>query len=606
MTLCANFVSIRYMDEVIVYGVLILMLALLVYGRLRYDLVALGALLILAIVGIVPTSEAYLGFAHPAVVSVIAVLILSRALQISGVIDMMGEWFSRVGERLTTQIASLSGLVAALSGFMNNVGALSLLMPLAIKVAKSSNRPYSSYLMPIAFASMLGGMTTLIGTPPNIIVSSFRQDYAGKAFNMFDFTPVGLGVALFGVLFIYIIGWRLIPRRQPQGDLGDTIRIESYMTEVRVPDDSRFAGKLVRDLEETINEDVTIVGLIRNRMAYGAPSSYEIMSPGDLLILEANPDDIQAFLGDTGFILEGSGDLPSYIDKTVNAEDVIIVEAVVVPNGRVDGRSARSLRMHAAFGVNLLGVSRRGVSLATRLSRITLKAGDALLLQGKTEMVQSALPRLNLLPLAERDLQVEPSRGMAFPIAAFAGAILLTVFNVLPIQISLMAAVALLLAGRFITLQAAYQSIDWPVVVLLGAMVPVGAALETTGGAARIATVVTDMVGGYPSWAILATVLVITMLLSSVVNNATAVILMSPIGIGVADTIGASVDPFLMAVAIGGSCAFLSPIGHQSNTIVMGPGGYRFGDYWRMGLPLEIIIVAVSVPLIIWFWPLGV
>ena len=594
------------MDEAIVYGVLILTLALLVSGRLRYDLVALGALLILTVVGIVPASEAYMGFAHPAVVTVVAVLILSRALQNSGVIDVMGNWFSRIGQSLTVQIAYLSGLVAVLSGFMNNIGALSLLMPLATRVAKSVNRPYSPYLMPLAFASLLGGMTTLIGTPPNIIISAFRQDMTGKAFNMFDFTPVGLGVALCGVLFISLVGWRLIPRRQSQGTLGETIDIEGYMTEVRASRDSRFVGKLVRDLEETINEDVAIVGLIRNGVGYGAPSSYEIIDTDDVFIIEANPNDLNAFIGETGFEFEWSGDIRSDIDKTVNAEDVVILEAVVVPNGRVDGRTARSLRLHAAFGINLLGVSRRGASLATRLSRVVLKAGDVLLLQGKTEVALPALPSLGLLPLAERDLQVGQSRGMIFPLAVFAGAILLTAFDTLPIQVSLMAAVVLLLVSRVLTLQAAYQAIDWPVIVLLGAMIPVGAALETTGGAERIAAAVTDMGGAYPPWAILAIILIVTMLLSAVINNATAVILMAPIGIGVADAIGASVDPFLMAVTIGGSCAFLSPIGHQSNTIVMGPGGYRFGDYWRMGLPLEIIIVVVSIPLIMWFWPLGV
>ena len=358
--------------------------------------------------------------------------------------------------------------------------------------------------MPLAFSSLLGGMTTLIGTPPNIIISAFRYDTTGRAFNMFDFAPVGLGVALCGVVFISLVGWRLIPRRQSQGALGESIDIESYMTEVRVSGDSRFAGKLVRDLEETINEDVAIVGLIRNGVGYGAPSSYEIIDTGDVFIIEANPDDLNAFIGETGFTFEGSGDIRSDIDKTVNAEDVALLEAVVVPNGRVDGRTARSLRLHAAFGVNLLGVSRRGASLATRLSRIVLEAGDVLLLQGKRELVQSALPRLNLLPLAERDLQVGQSRGMMFPLAVFAGAILLTAFDVLPIQVSLMAAVVLLLMSRFLTLQAAYQAIDWPVIVLLGAMIPVGAALETTGGSARIAAAVTDMGGAYPPWAILA------------------------------------------------------------------------------------------------------
>ena len=594
------------MDEAILFGVLFLTLVMFAAGRIRYDIVALTALVILTVVGIVPPSEAFLGFSHPAVITVAAVLVLSEVFRSSGIVDVLGRWFSRTGRALTAQVTSLSTLVASLSAFMNNVGALSILLPLAIRMARGANRPYSPYLMPLAFASLLGGMTTLVGTPPNIIIASFRKAATGDAFTMFDFTPVGLGVALAGVLFIALIGWRLIPTRQAQATPGETIEIADYMTEVRVTEDSRYVGRLVRDLEELARDDVAIVGLIHRGRRYGAPSSYQIIDTGDVFIIEANPEDLRSFVDETGFRLEGFSNIRSDVDKAVASDDVALLEAVVVPNGQIEGRNAAGLHLHSEYGVNLLAVSRSGARIASRLSRVVLQAGDVLLLQGRIELMLAALPRLNLLPLADRDLRIGQPRRLVIPVAVFVGALLLTIFGLLPIHVSLVAAVTLLLLSRFITLQSAYQSINWPIIVLLGAMIPVGGALESTGGAARIAALVTDLGHTLPPWTILAIVLVTTMLLSDVVNNSTAVILMAPVAMGVSEAMGASVDPFLMAVAIGGSSAFLTPIGHQSNTIVMGPGGYKFGDYWRMGLPLDVIIVSVSVPLIMWVWPLGI
>ena len=593
------------MDEAIVFGVLILALVLFVTAKWRYDVVALLSLLILTIVGIVPPSEAFQGFGHPAVVTVAAVLVLSRALQNSGIVDTIAGWISRIPEYASLRIASLSGLSAFLSAFMNNIGAVSLLMPVAVRVSSRSKHPPSLFLMPLAFASLLGGMTTLIGTPPNVIISNFRHDEIGVHFNMFDFTIVGLGVTVAGVLFIALVGWRLIPYRRAPVALGDTLDIEGYMTEVRVPEDSRFVGELVGDLEELAEEDVVIAGLLRRGIVYGAPSSDQIIDSSDIFIIEADPGQIWTFIDRTGFELEWSRDIVSEIDQTLSSEDVSTLEAIVSPDSMAAGRTARGLHLHAAFGVNLLGLSRRGTRLVRRLGHMTFRAGDVLLLQGKTEAVQSALPRLGLLPLAERELRIGQPRRLVFPVLVFAAAVLLTSLEVLPVQISFTAAVAVLLISRFLSLQDAYQAIDWPVIILLGAMIPVGAALETTGGAARIATTITDLGGSLPPWAMLGVVLVTTLLLSAVINNAAAVILMAPIGVGVAETLGASPDPFLMAAAIGASSAFLSPIGHQSNTIVMGPGGYQFGDYWRMGLPLVLVIVAVAIPLIMWAWPLG-
>ena len=595
------------MDEAIVFGVLILALVLFVIGKWRYDIVAVLALLVLAIAGIVPPEDAYKGFGHPAVVTVAAVLVLSRALYDSGVVDVIAGWYSRIPEYLTVRIAALSGITAFLSAFMNNVGAVSLLLPVAIRVSTRSGQPPSRYLMPLAFASLLGGMTTLIGTPPNVIISNFRDEHVGAAFNMFDFTLVGLAVTVAGALFIALVGWRLVPTRQAPLTLGGALDIETYMTEVRVPEDSRFVGKLVRDVEEFVeDEDVIIAGLLHGGTVHAAPSSFQIIDANDILIVEADPEELRIFIDQTGFELQGSRDMQPDFDETLSSEDVSVVEAIVSPDSQAEGRNARDLRLHSEYGVNLLGVSRRGTRFTRRVGHINFRLGDVLLIQGKEEMVQTALPRLGLLPLAEREIRIGQQRRLVFPLAVFAGALLLTSFGVLSVQLSFVAAVVVLLVTRFVSLQAAYQAIDWPVIILLGAMIPVGEALETTGGAARIAATLSDLGGFLPPWAMLGVMLVTTTLLSAVINNAAAVILMAPIAVGVAGTLGASMDPFLMAVAIGGSSAFLTPIGHQSNTIVMGPGGYQFADYLRMGFPLEVVIIAVAIPAIMWVWPMGI
>lgn len=594
------------MNEAIVFAVLALSLVLFVVGKWRYDIVAILALLVLAIAGIVPAAEAYKGFGHPAVITVAAVLVLSRALYNSGVVDVIAGWYSRIPELLTVRIAALSGMTAFLSAFMNNVGAVSLLLPVAIRVSNRSEHPPSRFLMPLAFTSLLGGMTTLIGTPPNVIISNFREEQVGVPFHMFDFTLVGLAITAAGVAFIVLVGWRLIPTRQTPLTLGETVDIESYMTEVRVPENSRFVGRRLRDIEEFAEEDVTIAGLLHRGIVYGAPSSYQIIDANDVLIIEADPEELAAFVLNTGFELTGSADAQSEISQTLDPANVSIVEAIVTPGSLAQDRNARGLQLHSEYGLNLLGVSRRGQRFVRRLRHINFRMGDVLLLQGQEEAVQTALPRLGLLPLAERELRIGQRRRLLFPIAVFTTALLLTSFGLLSVQVSFVTAVVVLLLTRIVSLQEAYEAIDWPVIVLLGAMIPVGEALETTGGAARIATTFGDLGGALPPWAMLGIVLVTTMLLSAVINNAAAVILMAPISIKVAESLGAAIDPFLMAVAIGGSSAFLSPIGHQSNTIVMGPGGYRFADYLRMGLPLVVVIVAVCIPAIMWVWPLGI
>ena len=592
-------------DQAIVFATLIIALLLFVDGRVHYDVVGLLALLALVFTGIIGSAEAFTGFGHPAVITVGAVLVISRALYESGLVDVMVRWLSQVGDRPSVQVATLTGMIAVFSALMNNVGALALLMPVALQMTRRTGNPPSVLLMPLAFGSLLGGMVTLIGTPPNIIVSTFRADAMGEPFRMFDFAPVGIGIAAAGILFMSVVGWRLIPKRPNQASPLDLFHVEDYLTEVRVPADSGYVGKLVRDLEELTGEDIAVVGLVRRELRHPAPSSFEVIDADDIFIVEADPEELKELLDSTGFELVGDRDLSADVENALGSEDVSLAEAVVMPDAFIEGRTARSIHLHARYGVNLLGVSRVGRNLAQRLGRNRLRSGDVLLLQGRADTLRDAIVALGCLPLGSRDIRLGQRRRILVPMAIFGTALVLAATGVLAVQISLGAAAVAMVLLKFLSVRDAYDAIEWPVIVLLAVMIPVGRALETTGGSDLIAENLLDLGGqGSPEVALVVLV-VVTSLLSDVINNAAATILMAPIAIGTAQGLGVSVDSFLMGIAIGASAAFLTPIGHQSNTLVMGPGGYRFGDYWRLGLPLKLLVIAVATPLILLLWPLG-
>ncbi len=589
-------------DQIIVFATLALVLALFVWGRWRYDLVALFALLVVSIAGLVPAGEVFSGFGHPAVITVAAVLILSRGLFNSGLVDYIVRLMSRAGDNPVTQMAVLVVSITICSGFMNNIGALALFMPVAIRMARKNSISPSLYLMPLAFASLLGGLMTQIGTPPNIIISLYRlETAAAEPFRMFDFTPVGAGVALAGVLFILLIGWRLLPQRKGQLSSEELFEIDDYITEIRVPEKSALTGKRMRDLEEATDGDITVVSHERNGQKYPAPSRHRTFMAGDALTVRAGTEDLQQLLDTTGLELADSGKIG---EEALSSDEITVMEATITRGSMLEGRTAKGLNLRSRYGVNLIGLSRQGGRLRSSPDSIRLRVGDVLLLQGPTGILQEVLPELGLLPLVERGLRVGQPPRIILGVAIFVAALILAATGVLPIQIAFTAAALVMVLAGFLSVREIYESIDWPVIVLLGAMIPVSGALETTGGAALVAEGILDISGSAAPWVTLTVILVGTMFLSDLVNNAAAAVLMAPIAISIAGGMGASADPFLMSVAVGASCAFLTPIGHQSNTLVMGPGGYRFGDYWRMGLPLEIIIVLVGIPLIMLVWPL--
>jgi di/tricarboxylate transporter len=588
-------------DVWIVFGVLIAALVLFIGGWWRYDVVALLALIILTIVGIVPSDEAFAGFGHPAVITVAAILVISRGLINAGVINPIARLLSGMNNRPGLQVAALTALIALFSGFMNNIGAMALFMPVAIVMARKSGQSPSLLLMPLAFGSLLGGLLTLIGTPPNIIIATFRAEVSGEPFRMFDFLPVGIAVAVAGVLFISLIGRFLIPQRQGQASPEELFDISEYLVEVEVPDKAKVVGQTIMDLNKASDGEVIVAGVQRNGQRILAPSGTELLRAGDILTIEIDPESLQPLLDSSGMQLAGS---ERSLEHTVSSERVKVIEAVISTGSMMINRSVQHLQLRRRHGINMLAAARQGQRLRPPLRKVRFQAGDVLLMQVDEATMTDSLSALGCLPLADRELKIGKPRRLLPAMLIFITALLLAAFGVLAVQVAFAGAALLMVATSLVTLRGAYDSIDWSIIVLLGAMIPVGTALETTGAAAMIADGLLGLGPSVPRIVILATLLVATMFLSDVINNAAAAVLMAPIGIGLASGLEASSDPFLMAVAIGASCAFLTPIGHQSNTLVMGPGGYRFGDYWRMGLPLEIVIVLVAVPMISWVWPM--
>ena len=583
-----------------VFAVLGAALLLFIWGRWRYDLVALVALLAVAVTGITPAEEVFSGLGHPAVVTVAAMLILSRALRNAGVVDVLAKLLLRAGDNTTVQVSLLTLCVALLSGFMNNVGALALLLPVAVQIARKSGESPSLLLMPLAFGSLLGGLYTLIGTPPNLIIAAARAGDGGR-FHMFDFAPVGLTVLAFGVVFIALLGWRLVPQRSGTAARADLFRIEDYASELRVTEKSDWAGKSIGELEHSLEDGLVASGIAREERRVLIPSPWERLREGDIVVVEGEPEAVKSLIDKGGLEFAGNG-APDAED--LQSDDIAIAEAVVRPDSSILGQTARSLLLRTRHGVNLLAVARHGNRLRERLARVRFQAGDILLLQGDRSALSEAMGQLGCLPLAERDLRIGKPRRIAMALLIFAAGVALSMSGLLAIEVAFATACAAMVAGGFLTLEEAYESVDWPVIILLAAMIPVGQALETTGGSEILTQLVLRAGDGLPPAATLAIVLTGTMLFSNLINNAAVAIIMAPIAIGIAAQLGVASDPFLMAVALGSSSAFLTPIGHQSNALVMAPGGYEFADYWKLGLPVSLVVAGAGLPAILYFWPL--
>ena len=588
------------LEQIAVVTVLLGALVLFAWGYWRYDLVALVALLLLVVLGIVPQTDAFTGFGHPAVITVIAVLIISAALEKTGVVDIISAFILRNSPSAALSMLLQTGVVTVLSAFMNNIGALALMLPVALQVARRLKIHPGQFLMPLAFGSIIGGLLTMIGTPPNIIVAKIREDALGESFQIFDFTPVGLAVAASGVAVIAIIARFLLPAREEGRQESVYDRLEPYLTEIFIPESAALSGKPLRDLRQLGEDDVALVAMIRDGERTLRPHDLLHIRPDDTFIIEADPESLRTFLERSGAEITAERHFNSDL---FTSDEILTAEIVILPGSRIERRTAAGLRLRAAHAINLLGISRQSGQIRSRLGHVRFRVGDVLLVQGDAEAISEACASLDCLPLERRGVTLR-RRFSPIPILIFFAALATSTFGLLPIQISLSLAAVGVVIGNYLSMREAYDAIDWPVIVLLGAMVPVGATLETTGVTTLLSDTIIASIGGAPQALVVPLLMIIAIALSNVVNNAATAILMAPLAIGVAGGLGVNADAFLMAVAVGSSCAFLTPIGHQSNLLVMGPGGYAFGDYWRLGLPVSITAVVVGSPAILAVWPL--
>jgi di/tricarboxylate transporter len=587
-------------DQIILFSLFGAVFGLLLWGRFRYDIVAFSALMVGVVLGVVPQKDAFSGFGHPATLVVALVLVVSAGLVRSGAVFLITRTLVDASRSLGAHITLMGAIGGILSAFMNNVAALALLMPVDIQTARKAGRSPGLSLMPLSFATILGGMVTLIGTPPNIIIAAIREESLGAPFKMFDFAPVGGIAAIAGLTFVALVGWRLIPPRDDEKSAADDLA--EYIAELTVPEDSKHIGKRLSELEaEAEKTDVAILGLIRDgKRRYGQARNTALQA-GDALVLEATPDALDEFRTSLDLALSDT-----QRTERLNAagEGVEIIEVVVKETSRLVGRSAQAVGLAWRQSAVLMGISRGGKRVVSQVRKTPIQAGDILLLLVPRNRGNDVTEWLGCLPLADRGLAVTDNSKVWLAIGMFAGAVIAASFGLIYLPVALGLVVIAYVLTRIVPLSELYTHIEWPVVVLLGSMIPLGAALETSGGTELISGALLGWTAGLPAWAVLTVLMVVTMTLSDVLNNTATTIVAAPVGIQMAQTLGVSPDPFLMAVAVAASSAFLTPIGHKNNTLILGPGGYSFGDYWRMGLPLEIIIVAVSIPAILVFWPL--
>ncbi|HEY2618166.1 MAG TPA: SLC13 family permease [Acetobacteraceae bacterium] len=579
------------------------MLILFVSDRLRYDLVAALALSAAVLTGVVPAHKAFQGFANPVIIIIASVLVISRAVAVSGVIDNAMRRVLRALDSTTLQVAALTGAVSLLSAFVKNVGALGLFMPIAIQAAERRNRPPSRYLMPLAFGSLIGGTITQIGTSPNVLISAVRQEVLGQPYHLFDFTPVGLPLTCIAVAFLSF-GWRLLPaNRRGQPTPEQRFSIEDYTSEALLPEGSPLLGKTVADLEALGEGEVTVTGVIREQTHRYVPRPNWTLYAGDVLVLQGDPTALQPIVDQAKLKLLGADEIAAL--KPEDKDDVLeTVEAVVAPDSLLIGNTPQDLHLRQNYEVNLLALSRAEERTTTRLRSSRFAPNDILVLQGRQRQLARALTELGLLPLAERNLAIGRPRWRWLPLLILLAAMLAIAVGAVEVEVGFFVAATLIVLLRLTTPREAYDAVEWPIIVMLGCLIPVGEALKDTGAANLMADGLTVVAAQLPAYFAVGLIMVVSMLVTPLLHHAAAVLLMGPVAAAVAKNLGLGPDAFLMAVAFGAASDFLTPIGHQNSTLVMGPGGYRFSDYWRLGLPLTIIVAVCGTALILWQWPL--
>jgi di/tricarboxylate transporter len=587
-------------EQSLAFAIIAAMMALFIWGRLRYDIVGCLALLAAGAAGLVKPAEAFKGFSDDIVIIVASALVVSSAIAQTGLVELALQRISRYVRSVPAQLLVLVATVTVLSAFIKNIGALAIMIPMAFQMAKRSGISASRFLMPMSFGALLGGLMTLIGTSPNIIVSRVRAEMTGEPFSMFDFAPVGAALAIVGIAFL-VLAYRLVPERtRSSASLDEALAIKNYVTDAEITEDSPMAGKTISDLQRLGDGEAKVTAILLPDNRRVAPLPDAVLKPGDTVILEGDPHALERVVALGKLTLESGHRKPEAREPQ---SEVRAIEAVIGANSPLIGLSAQGSALFERFGINLLAVSRTGERLTERLGTIGLQLGDVVVLQGNLKDLPERLRTLNLLPLAERQLHLGRPRRAILPVLILTAAMVLTALEIVPVAIAFFGAAVLMVLTRAIALRQVYEIVDWPIVLMLATIIPVSEALRTSGGTDLIAAWLSHAATALPAYGAVALILVAAMAVTPFLNNAATVLVMAPIAVGFSQALGYRPEAFLMAVAIGAGCDFLTPIGHQCNTLVMGPGGYRFGDYARLGAPLSLLVILVAVPMLLLVWP---
>ena len=585
-------------DQHLLSITIVSLLGLFIWSKFRYDALAAGALVVLIILGVIPANQAFDGFAHPAVITVALVLIISQGLKNSGLTGLVAKVIGGKSFTKFQFLISLLFIAAILSSFINNIGALAILLPITLNICQKMNWHPSRFLMPLAFACILGGMNTTIGTPPNIIISEYKSTISDSGFNFFDFSYVGLSVTVLSILFISIIGNKFIQLRDDANTGSSLIDLKGYLFEVEVNESSSAIGMTLSAFKKEAGEDTEVLGIVNETGGVKKVKNNLRIKAGQILVIKTPPDEVSSILDVFDF------SIPKEL-HSFNDDDLEEIEAMITPGSRLIGRKYEFFLKLAYEELNLLGLWRKGAKYRTRLTRETFKAGDVLLLGVRDldeEDVTNKIKHLGLMPLMQRELQTIPSRSRLLKgLIFFMVSIIVVTLSILPTAAAFLLCVLGFARIKIIDSNF-YRDIDWPIIIMLAAMIPIGTALQTTGLSDVISSNISLLAADMSLFWLLFLILIITMATTDIINNAATAVIMAPISAGIGLELGYAIEPFLMVVAVGASCAFLTPIGHQCNTVVMGPGNYKFTDYWRLGLPLDILIIAVSIPMILFVW----
>jgi di/tricarboxylate transporter len=594
-------------ENLLVLGILAVAVVLFVSEKLRVDVVAMMVLVALVLTGLVTVEEAFSGFASPAVITVWAVFIVSGGLTRSGVADLIARQVVRLAGRNQLRLTVLIMLaVGVMSAFMNNIGAVAILLPAVMSVARETDIPPSKLLIPLAWASLLGGNMTMIGTPPNILASSILETYADiEPFRFFDFTPMGLVVLGAGILYMVLVGRHLLPKRSPGGDLADSYPVQEYLTEARVAGNSPLMGKTVReaDLENRYGLNVIHIHLCCQEGETVSAMTDHRLQEGDELHLEATADAILAASQTLGLVPVPDRPIQPW-EPEPERSAFELAEVVLAPSSSLRGKTLRQIDFRSRFGLAVLAIRHQGETLFARLGDVALDFGDSLLIQGPVDKINLLRRERDFLLLDMPPLEIRRTQKAPVSIAILLGVLVVVTAGWLHVSAAMFIGALLMVLSGTLTMDEAYRSIEWKSVFLIAGMLPLGLAMENTGTARLLADQIVGLVGDWGPLAVMMGIFVMTGLLTEVMSNAAATVLAVPIAIDAALGMGADPHAFVMAIVIAASTSFLMPIGHQVNVLVFGPGGYRFSDYTKVGVWLNVVLFILTALILPLIWPL--